>query len=167
MISWEKIALLLLGGIVGFLVNVFLIRVKNKDEFRKERLKNLYYPLNAIIEKKYKRVRLMKHHFSQDFEIFAVAYYNFFLELRDTYLDNKIYESLKLRHAFHSLLDNYEVESLTYYGRNSDKNIAFKALALFELKHKVDEDELSEMERNLERVIDVIQEDILKMGSIL
>ena len=158
--DWQKIALLLLGGIVGFLVNVFLMRVKNKDEFRKERLKNLYYPLNAIIEKKYKTVRLMKHHFSQDFESFAVAYYNFFLELRDTYLDNKIYESKELRHAFHSLLHHHEIESLNYSKWSTDEN-RIKDLALFELKHQVDENELSEHERNLQVVIDVICKDIL------
>jgi len=162
--DWQKIALLLLGGIVGFLVNVFLIRVKNKDEFRKERLKNLYYPLNAIIEKKYKTVRLMKGHSSYDFDSFSEAYYTFFLELRDAYLDNKFYESPKLRRAFNSLLHNHESESLNYYGRNSDKRIAFQALSRFELEHKLDNEGLSEIERNLQKVIDIIQEDILKLS---
>ena len=161
--DWEKIALLLIGGIVGFIVNVVLLKVKNKDEYRKERLKNLYFPLYAIIVKKYKIVQLMKHHFSQNFEGFAVAYYNFFLELRDIYLENKIYESIELRQAFHPLLNSHEIESLNYSKWSSEENL-IKDLALFELKHNVDEDDFSELERNMERVIETIHDDISKLA---
>ncbi|MDD2451246.1 hypothetical protein [Sulfurovum sp.] len=163
--EWEKVALLLIGGIVGFLVNVILMRVKNKDEFRKERLKNLYYPLQAIIDKRYKTVRLMKHHFSKDFESFAIAYYKFFLALRDTYLDNRVYASMELVGAFNRVLHNHEMESLNYSHRISNEDELLKRLALFELKHKINEDGLSEMERNLEKVLEVIYTDIEKLSS--
>lgn len=160
--DWEKITLLLVGGIVGFLVNVGLMRLKNKDEFRKEQLKNLYYPLNAAIEKKYKTLRLMKSHFSQDFESFSLAYYQFFLALRDIYLDNRVYESKELRAAFH-LLDSYHrKEELNFTKWSASEDDILKNLALFELKHQIDEDDLSEIERNIEKVIEVIKNDISK-----
>lgn len=162
--DWEKLVLLLIGGIVGFLVNVVLMRVKNKDEFRKERLKNLYYPLNAVIEKRYKTVRLMKGHFSNDFESFAVAYYKFFLSLRDIYLNNRVYESKELRAAFH-LLDSYHrKEELNFTKWTSSEDEVMKELAKFELKHQIDENDLSEIERNLEKVIEVIHKDIEKLS---
>ena len=160
--DWDKVALLLLGGILGFMVNVVLMRVKNKDEFRKERLKNLYYPLNAIIEKRYKSVRLMKHHFAKDFESFAVAYYKFFLDLRDTYLDNKIYEPKELRASFY-LLDSYHrKEELNFTKWTSNEDDLLKNLALFELNHQRDNDEVSEIERNVQKLIEVIRSDIKK-----
>ncbi len=162
--DWEKIALLLIGGVIGFFVNVILIKVKNKDEFRKERLKNLYYPLQAIIEKRYKTVLRMKGHFSQDFESFAIAYYKFFLDLRDIYLDNKVYATKELNIAFHKILHNHVIEYLNYTKWTSNEDELLEELAKFELKHQLDNDEMSEIERNLENVIDVIYRDINKLS---
>ncbi len=159
-----------IGAVIGATVvagtNLYIFQQNHKRDESKERLKNLYYPLYAMIEKKKKHLGFLKIRPKEEFEKFAVEYYKFFLELRDLYLDNKIYESLELRIAFHLLVYNHELESNVYYKESSSEEELIKNIALFELKHKVDEDGLSELERNIEKIIEVINDDISKWSGI-
>lgn len=156
-----------IGAIIGATVvagtNLLIFHLNRKKDETKERLKNLYYPLYASIAKKDKHLAFLKTCQEEGFEKFAVEFYKFFLELRDIYLDNKIYESMQLREAFRVLIHNHEMESNNYCRDSSTSEELIKNLALFELKHKVGEDELSEIERNIQKIIEVIQSDIAKM----
>lgn len=122
----------------------------------------------SLIAKKDKYLAFLKPNNEEDteaFKRFAVEYYHFFLELRDIYYDNKIYESIALREAFHTLLHNHEMESSNYrdFARIKTEEDLIKNVALFELKHKV-VDGFSEFERNLENVIRVIYSDLEKLS---
>ena len=64
------------------------------------------------------------------------------------------------------MIHNHELESNVYYKESSSEEELIKNIALFELKHKVDEDGLSELERNIEKVIEVINDDISKWSGI-
>lgn len=154
----------IIGATIVAAVNLAIFQLNRHKDEKKERLKSLYYPLQAVIDKKYKTVRLMKGRFSDDFESFALAYYKFFLELRDVYLDNRVYESKELRWAFHGIHHHHEIESLNYRKWTCNEEDSLKNLALFELKHQLDNDEMSELERNLEKVISVIRTDIKKLA---
>lgn len=154
----------ILGATVVAGTNLLIFHLNRKKDETKERLKNLYYPLYASIAKKDKYLAFLKTCQEEEFEKFAVEFYKFFLELRDIYLDNKIYESMQLREAFRVLIHNHEMESNNYCRDSSTSEELIKNLALFELaKHKVGEDELSEIERNIQKIIEVIQSDIAKM----
>ncbi len=157
----------IIGASIVATVNLGIFQLNRYKDEKKERLRSLYYPLQAIIDKKYKTVRLMKRHFSQNFESFSIAYYKFFLELRDIYLDNRVYATRELNIAFHKILHNHSIESLNYTEWTSNEDDLLKELAKFELKHQLDEDEMSELERNLENVIDVIRVDISKLNKLL
>ena len=158
------------GAVIGATVvagtNLYIFNKNRKRDELKERLKNLYYPLYAMIAKKKKYFAFLKMRPDEEFEKFAVEYYKFFLELRDLYLDNKIYESLELRRAFHISVHNHKLESNVYYKESSSEEELIKNTALFELKHKIDEDGLSELERNMEKIIEVINDDISKLSGI-
>ena len=153
----------IIGATIVASVNMAIFQLNRHQDEKKERLKSLYYPLQAIIDKKYKTVRLMKRHFSQDFESFSVAYYKFFLELRDTYLDNRVHATRELNIAFHKILHNHEIEFLNFTEWTSSEDERLKELAKFELKHQLDADEMSELERNLEKVISMIYSDLKKL----
>ena len=157
----------IIGASIVAAVNLGIFQLNRYKDEKKERLQNLYYPLQAIIDKKYKTVQLMKRHFSQDFESFSVAYYKFFLELRDTYLDNRVYATKELNIAFHKILHNHEIESLNYSDWTSNADDLLKDLALFELKHQKNDEDMSELERNVEKVIEMINKDISKLSSLI
>lgn len=162
-----------IGAIIGATVvagtNLFIFQQNRKRDEKKERLKNLYNPMYSLISKKDKYFAFLKSYdveSTEEFEKFAVEFYHYFLELRDIYFDNKIYESMELRGAFHKLLHNHESESRNYRNilkTRTEENL-IKNVALFELKHQVDQNGMSELERNLDNVIEVIRRDINKLS---
>lgn len=157
-----------IGGLLGaFLivsVNIYLHQKNIKQDRLKEQLKNLYNPLNAIIKKKKRYLDLMKNTDELN-EKYMVEYYDFFLELLDFYLNNEVYASLSLRKKFHSLWDHHDIEFSNYsQNKNSyDKKEIHKNIALFELRHNIDGNGLSEFERLLESLIETVSDDISKI----
>lgn len=140
---------------------------KEYDE-AKEQLKYLYTPLNALIQKEHKTLVLQKHldiEGKNGKEEFAIKYYNFFLKLRDVYLDNQVYGSLDLFSVFHSLIHHHEIELRNYTKQYKKDEEIIKGVALFELYHKVDEDNMSEFERLIEKVIDVVYKDMYTIAN--
>lgn len=114
----------------------------------KEKLKNLYNPLNALIEKRSKYLDFLD---MRDRSRYEIEYYKFFLELRDIYLDHAMYGTIKLRMAFHTLRHAHEMEyNLVDKGNPSEEEMIEK-IARFELKNKN-----SEFERKMEELIRVI-----------
>lgn len=152
----------IIGSCVVVLVNIYLHQKNIKYDRAKEQLKNLYNPLNKIINKNKKYLDFLKLR-EESFQKFSEEYYTFFLELREIYLDNEVYASIDLQRAFHSLLHNHELEFYNY-SRNIDNTEDInKKVALFHLKHRVNENRNSEFENKLEKVIEVIFNDISKI----
>lgn len=119
----------------------------------KEKLKNLYNPLNALIEKRSKYLAFLN---IRDRSRYEIEYYNFFLELRDIYLENSMYGTVKLRMAFHTLRHAHEMEyNLVDKGNFSEEEM-IKQIANFELNHRFSQDENSEFERKMEELIRII-----------
>jgi hypothetical protein len=161
------------GSIIGATivagVNLTIFQLNRKNDYNLERLKNLYNPMYSLISRKEKYfvyLKLRANKSDEAFTEFAVDYYHYFLELRDIYFDNKVYESKELKWAFHRLLHNHEMESHNYrnFGKISSEEELIKSVALFELKHQLDQDQMSEFERNLEKVIEVIYSDMDKLS---
>ncbi|CAA6818286.1 MAG: Unknown protein [uncultured Sulfurovum sp.] len=154
-----------IGAIVGATIvttaNIFLHQRNLKLDRSKEQLKNLYNPLNAIIQMRKKHLDFLRID-SNNFEKFASEYYQFFLDLRKIYLENEVYASLELRTAFHTLNHNHEVEVYNHriYKNLTESDEVNKRISLFELERKTNEDEQSEFEENIEKVINVIINDM-------
>jgi len=149
------------GAIIVTSVNIWLHQKNIYYDRAKQQLEKLYNPLNALISKKKKYLVFLKKN-ENNFEQFAIEYYNFFLDVRDIYLTNEIYGSLNLRVAFHTLEHNYQLEFSNYsnFAKLETKQEIYKQVALFELKHQLDEDGLSEIEHKMEKFIDVVREDM-------
>lgn len=163
----QIVVIALVVAIILAFVNLYTFwRDRQKSEAQK-RLKGLYYSLHTIIAKKNKYVIPLKKHSDEEFEKFAIEYYKIFLELRNRYLENKICESPELASAFNLLIHKHGMEA---YGDNKQSYLpeeVIRNLALFELKYQVDEDGLSQLERNLQAVEEVIEYDISKMTKRL
>jgi hypothetical protein len=152
----------ILGAIIVVSVNLYLNSKSLSYDIAKEQLQNLYNPLNAFIEnnKIYLEVLKMK---DDDFEKFAIEYFKFFLKLRDLYLNNEVYASSELKAIFNTLNVNLKTEFYNYssYKNNSLlKEEVYNQIALFELKHQIDENGYSEIERHLNKFIEVLDNDI-------
>lgn len=119
----------------------------------KEKLKNLYNPLNALIEKRSKYLTFLK---MRDKPRYEIEYYKFFLELRDIYLDQASYGTHKLEIVFHSLRHTHEIEYSNVDKDNLSEDEMIKQIAHFELNHNVDHEENSEFERKMEELIRII-----------
>lgn len=161
----------IIGSMIIALLGInqnYVNNLKNKEyDEVKEQLKYLYNPLNAIIEKNYKYLIFQKHYSIKEDKIdeYATKYYTFFLELRDTYLDNQVYGSLKLREAFHLLLHRHEREYRNYSNQFDTEKDIINNLAMFELNNDINKDDDSAFERLVENVIEVINEDICKIAK--
>ena len=158
----------IIGAIITVSVNIYLQQRNLKFDTSKERLKNLYNPLNAVIKEKHKYLYILKYD-EDNFEKFAVEYYNFFLELRKIYFKNEVYSSKELRISFHTLEHNHFLEYSNYsqkksFNSNSKEEI-YKQVALFELGHKINEENNSQIEQSLDKFIDVISSDIFKINK--
>ena len=159
--------IILIVAIIFAFVNLYTFwRDRQKSEAKKQ-FKNLYYPLHSIIAKKNKYVVSLKKHSDEEFEKFAIEYYKYFLELRNRYLENKICESSKLAKAFYVLTHAHGMEAYSDTTQSSLPEEVIRNLALFELKYQVDENGLSQLERNLQEVEDVIESDVSKMTKRL
>jgi len=151
----------LIGSTAVVSMNYYLFHKNYKNEQKKEKLKKLYYPLSAVIAKKSLYLRLLK---SRNFDEFITEYYDFFLKLRDIYLDNKVYSSRELKSTFHTLLNWYEIEYNNYVEDNATEVDTLKSIAKFELTLHRDKDGISEFENKLNEVMDVIIKDIEKLS---
>ena len=155
--------IILIAAIVLAFLNLYSFWRKHQKSDAKKQLKNLYYPLHSIIAKKNKYVMTLDKDTEEAFEKFAIEYYKIFLELRNQYLEHRICETPKLARAFNVLLHRHGMEA---YGDQKQSYLAeevIKNLALFELNYQVDEDGLSQLERNLQVVEKVIESDVSKM----
>ena len=153
----------LIAAIILACANLYAFwKDRQKSEARKQ-LKSLYYPLHSIIAKKNKYIIPLKKHSDEEFEKFAIDYYKYFLELRNRYLENKICESYKLARAFDVLTHEQGMEAYSDNKQSYLPEEVIKNLALFELRYKVDEDGLSQIERNLQVIEEVIESDVSKM----
>lgn len=153
----------LIAAIILAFVNLYTFWKNRQKSEAKKQLKNLYYPLHSIVAKKNKYVLPLKKHSDKEFEKFAIDYYKYFLELRNRYLENKICESSKLARAFDVLTHEQGMEAYSDNEQSYLPEEVIKNLALFELKYKVDEDGLSQIERNLQVIEEVIESDVSKM----
>jgi hypothetical protein len=84
-----------------------------KLEKVKAQLENLYLKLNYIIETDYKFLQMNTPDDEDKDEIlkkYASDYLKFFEKLRNCYLENMLYSSIKLKVVFHSLNHNYNLE---------------------------------------------------------
>ena len=147
------------------LINLYTFWKKRRKEEAKKRLKYLYFPLHGIIAKKNKYVMPMKEDPDQSFQDFATEYYKTFLELREIYLKNKIYESKKLGKAFSTLIQNHDQVTKMYqdYGESDLPKDLITNHAFIELKHQVDGSGLSELERDMNKVEKIVLAEIAKM----
>jgi hypothetical protein len=119
----------------------------------KEKLKNLYNPLNALIEKRSKYLTFLK---MRDKPRYEIEYYKFFLELRDIYLDQASYGTHELERAFHTLRHTHEVEYHNVDKGNPSEDEMIESIAHFELNHDINQDDDSEFERKIEALIQII-----------
>ncbi len=163
----QIVVIVLVVAIILAFVNLYTFwRDRQKSEADKQ-LKNLYYPLHSIIAKKNKYVASLPKHSDEEFEKFAIEYYKYFLELQDRYLENKICESPKLARAFNLLMHKHEMEACSDNKSSYLPAEVIRNQALFELKYQVDKDELSQLERNLQAVEEVIEYDVTKLTKRL
>jgi hypothetical protein len=119
----------------------------------KEKLKNLYNPLNALIEIRSKYFTFLK---MRDKPRYEIEYYEFFLELRNIYLDQALYGTMKLKMAFHSLRLEHENEYSLVDKNNVLEEQLIEKIAHFQLNRNRDEDEKSEFEHKMEELIRII-----------
>ncbi len=163
----QVVVIALVVAILLALVNLYTFWRNHQKSDARKRLKNLYYPLHSIIAKKNKYVASLQKHSDEEFEKFAIEYYKYFLELQNRYLENKICESPKLARAFNLLIQKHGIEA---YSDNKPSHLPKEVIrnqALFELKYQVDDDGSSLLERNLQKVEEVIESDVSKMTKRL
>lgn len=151
-----------LGILISACVALFIYSKNRRYDITKEKLKNLYNPLNALIEKQEKYLTFLK---IRDRNRYEIEYYKFFLKLRDIYLNHALYGTMKLRMAFHSLRHEHEIEYHNVDTNNLTKEEIIKSIAHFELSHDVDQDDNSEFERKMEELIEIISEEQNKLNK--
>ena len=146
------------------------IYMKNrKEDLAKEQLKNLYSKLNMMFEHEYSLLsyKIMRFRDSKkiDNDTLAVELYNFFLSLRKLYLENQLYGSLALRNAFRSIMYHHKLEIHNAMNsiENKDEEDFILWVAKFEFSYKKDENGYSLLERELEKIEDVVNEDIYQL----
>lgn len=153
-------ALIPMGG-------AWLIYVQNRrKDLAKEQIKNLYSKLNMMFEHEYSLLsyKITRFRDSQkiDNDILAVELYNFFLSLRKLYLENQLYGSLKLKNAFHSIKHHHKIEIHNAMDslKSKDEKDFILWVAKFEFNYQKDKDGYSLLERELEKIEDIVNEDI-------
>lgn len=141
------------GVIISATIALIIYHRNRRYDQAKEKLKNLYNPLNAIIEKREKYLSFLK---DRDRSRYEVEYYQFFLELRDIYLAQASYGTYKLGITFHSLLHTHEMEYSNADNDNPSEEEMTKQIAHFELNYKVDQGGDSEFESKMDELIRII-----------
>ncbi len=156
----------LIAALFPTLIALYIYKQNRKNELAKEQLKNLYIKLQSLYENEYSllhyKIIKFRDNNKIDNDALAIELYNFFLKLRKTYLDNQIYGSLKLRNAFSHLLCNHKLEihnAMNELDISEYKNYVLW-VAKFEFNHSKDNNDLSEMERYLEKIENIVNEDI-------
>ena len=149
----------IVGAIAVVATNIVLHQKNRNNDFAKEQLIHLYNPLNALINKKSKYLAFLKHNKKKS-DQYPVEYYNFFIELQDIYLSNEVYASLDLHAAFYTLQHKHEMEYHNYSQQHDSEEDILKGIAKFELSHKVDADGNSEIERKMNKFIEVLKDDL-------
>lgn len=140
------------GVLISTAIALTIYSRNRRYDQAKEKLKNLYNPLNALIEKRSKYLAFLN---IRDRSRYEIEYYQFFLELRDIYLTQASYGTHKLGIAFHSLLHTHEIEYSNADNNTSEEEMT-KQIAHFELNYKVDQSGNSEFERKMEELIRII-----------
>ena len=161
MMSIEMIGIgSIFGATIVMAVNIYLNHKVWKDNLAKEQLNNLYSPMNALIKDKYKILSFQKNLFKNNDKLWQVEYYQFFVELRHIYLSNEVYSSLNLRMAFHPILHNHAIDYSRIISSGKDFKKTIEELSFLELEHHKNNDGISELEKSIEKVIEVINDDI-------
>lgn len=143
-------------GIIASASIAYYIYSKNRRyDQAKETLKNLYNPLNALIEKREKYLTFLK---MRDKPRYEIEYYKFFLALRDIYLDHALYGTMKLRIAFHTLQHAHEMEYNNVDKENLSEDEMIEQIAHFEINHQGFERKMEE----LIRIISIEQSELYK-----
>jgi len=124
----------------------------------KEKLKNLYNPLNALIEKRSKYLTFLK---MRDKPRYEIEFYKFFLELRDLYLDQALYGTDKLRMAFHSLRHGHEMEYNNVDKGNLSEDEMIEQIAHFEVNQQQFESKIEELIRIISIEKDYLSKEIM------
>ena len=148
-----------IGAIIVVSVNIWLHQKNRKYDFAKEQLIHLYNPLNAIIKSKRKYLIFLKMN-SEDKNKYYIEYYDFFLEIKDIYLNNEVYSSLELHTVFYSIHHNHELEYSNYSKWSKIEDDILKDISEFELNHQLDENNDSELEQKLNKFIEIFDEDL-------
>jgi len=151
-----------IGRLLATVVNIALFKKNRKYDLNKERLINLYNPLNALIQKKYKYLQLLKID-ANNYDRYVKEYYRFFLGLQDIYYNNEVYASPLLREAFHTLNHNHEIEYYNYACKYNYKDEILNQVALFEHQHQKNSDDLSEFEQRVQKIVDIVKNDLYEM----
>ena len=141
------------GVIISATIALIIYYRNRRYDQVKEKLKNLYNPLNALIEKREKYLSFLK---TRDKPRYEIEYYKFFLELRDIYLDQASYGTHKLEITFHTLRHAHEMELNLVDIDNISEEEMIKGIAHFILNNKIDQDGDSEFERKMEELIQII-----------
>lgn len=141
------------GVLVSTAIALTIYSRNRRYDQAKETLKNLYNPLNALIEKREQYLSFLK---DRDRSRYEIEYYTFFLELRDIYLDHALYGTMKLKMAFHTLQHAHEMEYNNADKGNLSEEEMIKRITNFELNHAIDEKGDSEFERKMEELIRII-----------
>ncbi len=142
-----------LGILISACIALFIYSKNRRYDIAKEKLKYLYNPLNALIEKKTRYFDLLK---MRDKRRHEIEYYKFFLQLRDVYLEHALYGDIKLYIAFHSLRFTHDGEFHNVDNDNISEEEMIEKIAKFELNHDINERGDSEFERKMNELISVI-----------
>lgn len=146
------------------------IYVQNRrKDLVKEQIKNLYTKLNMMFEHEYSLLsyKIIRFRDSKkiDNDTLALELYNFFLSLRKLYLENQLYGSLKLRNAFHSIMHHHKLEihnAMESVSSKDDEDFILW-VAKFEFNYQKDKDGYSLLERELEKIEDIVNEDTYRL----
>ena len=151
-----------ISAILVVSTNIVLHWYNRQYDLSKEQLIHLYNPLNALIEKKYKELKFLNMG-NEDFEHYAIAYYQFFLEFQEVYLTNEVYSSLRLYRTFHSLKVDHRRENAIAFQKSENQEETLRNLALFQMKVGTKVDGHSEFEEKFEEVIKIVQDDLYQI----
>lgn len=147
----------------------YIYMLNRKKDLAKEQLRLLYSKLNMMFEHEYSllsyKIMKFRDRGKIDNDTLAVELYNFFLTIRKIYLENQLYGSLKLRNAFHSIMHHHKLEIHNAMDslKSKDEKDFILWVAKFEFNYQKDKDGYSLLERELEKIEDIVNEDIYKL----
>jgi hypothetical protein len=159
----------LVAGLIPTGGAMYIYIQKRKEDLVKEQLKNLYSKLNMMFELEYSLLsyKIMRFRDTKkiDNDTLATELYDFFLRLRKVYLENQLYSSLQLRVAFNHIIKNHKTEihnAIETVEKNNNEDYILW-VARFEFNHQKNKDGNSELERELEKIENLVNEDIYQL----